>query len=110
MRRRSRSPPVISSSSFLPTLSTILTIPSKVPFPHSLIPLTVPVLRYRAVKLTNKTIEQKLLPASGAFEILFSVGFEEAEDKLLLPLDANLRTVESFRDAVINIDRKVEAR
>ena len=28
--------------------------------------------KYRAVKLTNKTIEEKLLPASGAFEILFS--------------------------------------
>ena len=33
------------------------------------------------MKLTNKTIEEKLLPASGAFEILFSVGFEEAEDR-----------------------------
>ena len=109
MRRRSRSPPVISSSSFSPTLSTILTIPSKFQ-PPSLILLTVSLLRYRAVKLTNKTIEQKLLPASGAFEILFSVGFEEAEDKLLLPLDANMRTVERFRDAVINIDKKVEAR
>ena len=28
--------------------------------------------KYRAVKLTNKVIEEKLLPASGAFEILFS--------------------------------------
>ena len=37
--------------------------------------------KYRQVKLTNKTIEEKLLPASGAFEILFSVGFEEAEDR-----------------------------
>ena len=41
---------------------------------------------------------------------LYSVGFEEAEDKLLLPLDANIRTVEKFRDAVVNIEKKVEAR
>ena len=41
---------------------------------------------------------------------LCSVGFEEAEDKLLLPLDANIRTVEKFRDAVVNIEKKVEAR
>ena len=41
---------------------------------------------------------------------LGSVGFEEAEDKLLLPLDANIRTVEKFRDAVVNIEKKVEAR
>ena len=38
------------------------------------------------------------------------VGFEEADDKLLLPLDANIRTVEKFRDAVVDIDKKVEAR
>ena len=41
---------------------------------------------------------------------LLSVGFEEADDKLLLPLDANIRTVEKFRDAVVNVDKKVEAR
>ena len=29
-------------------------------------------MKYRAVKLTNKVIEEKLLAASGAFEILFS--------------------------------------
>ena len=28
--------------------------------------------KYRAIKLTNRVIEEKLLPASGAFEILFS--------------------------------------
>ena len=41
---------------------------------------------------------------------VFSVGFEEADDKLLLPLDANIRTVEKFRDAVVNVDKKVESR
>ena len=41
---------------------------------------------------------------------MFSVGFEEADDKLLLPLDVNIRTVEKFRDAVVNIDKKVAAR
>ena len=64
--------------------------------------------KYRQVKLANKKIEEKLLPASGAFEILFSVGFEEAEDKLVLPLGANMRTVEKFRDAIKNIDNKSE--
>ena len=38
------------------------------------------------------------------------MGFEEADDKLLLPLDANIRTVEKFRDAVVNIDKKLESR
>ena len=39
-----------------------------------------------------------------------SVGFEEAEDKLILPLDVNMRTLERFRDAVVNIDKKVQPR
>ena len=41
---------------------------------------------------------------------MFLVGFEEAEDKLILPLDANMRIVERFRDAVVNIDKKVQPR
>ena len=63
-------------------------------------------IKYRQIKLANKTIEEKLLPASGAFEILFSVGFEEAEDKLILPVSVNVRTVEKFLDALKNIDSK----
>ena len=64
--------------------------------------------KYRQVKLANKKIEEKLLPACGAFEILFSVGFEEAEDKLVLPLNANIKTIEKFRDAIKNMDDKTE--
>lgn len=64
--------------------------------------------KYRAVKLTNKTIEEKLLPAAGAFEILFSVGFEEADDKLILPLGADLKTVKSFKEAIGNISKDAE--
>lgn len=63
-------------------------------------------MKYRAVKLTNKVIEEKLLAASGAFEILFSVGFEEADDKLILPLGANLKVIQKFRDAIQNVDKK----
>ena len=66
-------------------------------------------MKYRQIKLANKTIEEKLIPASGAFEILFSIGFEEAEDKLILPVSVNVRTVEKFLDALKNIDSKPEA-
>lgn len=34
-------------------------------------------IKYRSVKLSNPKIESKLLVANGAFEILFSAGFEE---------------------------------
>lgn len=66
------------------------------------------VMKYRQVKLANKKIEEKLLPANGAFEILFSAGFEEAEDHLILPMGANLKVVGKFRDAIVNMDKKVE--
>jgi len=57
-------------------------------------------IKYRAVNLGNKTIADKLLPASGAFEVLFSVGFEEDTDKLLLPLASSIQTVEAFLEAI----------
>ena len=34
-------------------------------------------IKYRSIRLSNPKIESKLLIATGAFEILFSVGFEE---------------------------------
>ncbi len=34
-------------------------------------------MKFRSVRLSNPKIETKLLTANGAFEILFSVGFEE---------------------------------
>ena len=61
--------------------------------------------KYRAVKLTNKTIEEKLIPASGAFEILFSVGFEEADDKLILPLGADMRIIQIFKQAITSVSK-----
>eukprot|EP00092_Neocalanus_flemingeri_P003387 GFUD01003628.1.p1 GENE.GFUD01003628.1~~GFUD01003628.1.p1 ORF type:complete len:250 (+),score=53.32 GFUD01003628.1:75-824(+) len=57
-------------------------------------------IKYRQVKLSNKKIEENLLPATGAFEILFSVGFEEDDDKLILPLAVSISKVEKFLDAI----------
>jgi len=37
-------------------------------------------VKFRAIKLSNPKIESKLLTANGAFEILFSVGFEEVRE------------------------------
>ena len=38
-------------------------------------------LKFRSIRLSNPKIESKLLAAQGAFEILFSVGFEEVKWK-----------------------------
>ena len=61
-------------------------------------------LKYRQVRLGNKTIEEKLLPASGAFEVLFSCGFEESDDKLVLPLNAPDQILRDFLQALQTID------
>ena len=61
-------------------------------------------LKYRQVKLGNKTIEEKLLPASGAFEVLFSCGFEETDDRLVLPLDTPDQILKEFLRALQNLD------
>lgn len=34
------------------------------------------------------------------FQVLFSVGFEEDSDKLLLPLASSIQTVEAFLEAI----------
>jgi len=57
-------------------------------------------IKYRQIKLSNKKIEESLLTAAGAFEILFSVGFEEDDDKLILPLAVSVTKIEKFLDAV----------
>merc|ERR1719411_785133 len=61
-------------------------------------------LKYRQVRLGNKTIEEKLLPASGAFETLFSCGFEETDDRLVLPLDTPDQILKEFLRALQNLD------
>ena len=60
-------------------------------------------MKYRSVRLSNPKIESKLLVATGAFEILFSVGFEEDTDSLLLPLDASLTKLRAVKTALEKI-------
>ena len=57
-------------------------------------------MKFRSIRLSNPKIESKLLPANGAFEVLFSVGFEEGDDSLILPLSANMTTVTKFKEAI----------
>merc|ERR1719331_744322 len=61
-------------------------------------------IKYRQVRLGNKTVEEKLLPASGAFEVLFSCGFEETDDKLVLPLNTPDQILKEFLRALQNLD------
>ena len=63
-------------------------------------------IKYRQIKLTNKKIADELLVANGAFEILFTVGFEEDDDKLILPLSVSVVKIEKFLEAITNLSIK----
>ena len=43
-------------------------------------------VKFRRIRLSNPKVESMLLNANGAFDILFSIGFEEDTDALILPL------------------------
>ena len=60
-------------------------------------------IKYRSIRLANPMIESNLLVANGAFEILFSVGFEEGSDTLILPMSASIPLVSAFKSAVEKI-------
>ena len=60
-------------------------------------------VKFRNIRLGNPKIESKLLVANGAFEILFSVGFEEGTDSLILPMSASIPLVTAFKTAIEKI-------
>jgi len=60
-------------------------------------------IKYRSIRLANPKIESNLLVANGAFEILFSVGFEEGTDTLILPMSASIPLVSAFKSAIEKI-------
>lgn len=64
--------------------------------------------KYRSVKLNNKVIMKKLIPAIGALEILFLMGFEEGEDRLILPQDNSLDNVKQYRQQLLQLKEKRE--
>ena len=60
-------------------------------------------IKFRSIRLGNPKIESKLLAANGAFEILFSVGFEEGTDSLILPMSASIPLISAFKSAIESI-------
>lgn len=62
-------------------------------------------IKFRSIRLGNPKIESKLLVANGAFEILFSVGFEEGTDSLILPMSASMPLITAFKSAIENLSK-----
>ena len=57
-------------------------------------------IKYRKVRMNNPKIENLLLNANGAFDVLFSVGFEENDENLILPLAAPMNVIKAFESAI----------
>ena len=57
-------------------------------------------LKFRRIRLSNAKIETMLLNANGAFETLFSIGFEEDTDALFLPFSASMTVLQAFKSAI----------
>ena len=57
-------------------------------------------IKYRKVRMNNPKIESLLLNANGAFDVLFSVGFEENDENLILPLAAPMNVIKAFESAI----------
>uniref|UniRef100_A0A6A7FUE5 Peptide-N(4)-(N-acetyl-beta-glucosaminyl)asparagine amidase n=3 Tax=Hirondellea gigas TaxID=1518452 RepID=A0A6A7FUE5_9CRUS len=54
--------------------------------------------RVRSLNLASRAVEFTLLPAIGAIELLFFMGFQEANDRLVMPEDACLETVRMYQE------------
>lgn len=59
-------------------------------------------LKYRQIKLTNEIFMNKILPVLGAIDCLFTMGFEEMADRLLLPPASSLDNLHALRDALVD--------
>lgn len=57
--------------------------------------------KYRSIRLANPTVANKLLPAVGAMECLFEMGFKEAHDCLVLPGSSNLENIRAIHDQIL---------
>ncbi|KAK7009511.1 peptide-N(4)-(N-acetyl-beta-glucosaminyl)asparagine amidase [Biomphalaria glabrata] len=56
--------------------------------------------KYRRIRISNPTIQNKLLNVSGGMECLFEMGFQEAEDGecLVFPSNASLQILETIKN------------
>ncbi|CAG0894471.1 unnamed protein product [Darwinula stevensoni] len=61
--------------------------------------------RYRRIRLSNPLVEGKLLPAAGALEFLFEIGFQEEDDSLKYPANGDRTALQEFLDALLELGK-----
>lgn len=56
--------------------------------------------KYRAIRVSNKIFQSRLLPVNGAVECLFTMGFQERGDQLVCPQGESLENMLILQDAL----------
>ncbi|XP_065226688.1 peptide-N(4)-(N-acetyl-beta-glucosaminyl)asparagine amidase [Planococcus citri] len=64
--------------------------------------------KFRKLRLGNDIVSNKLIPAIGAMECLFHLGFQEADDALVLPETVPLDSLRDFKRAIADSRTKVQ--
>ncbi|CAB3982567.1 thioredoxin 1 [Paramuricea clavata] len=64
--------------------------------------------KYRTLKLSTNTFQNKLLPVKGAVECLFAMGFEDKDDEVILQADKSLDDLKMIRDTILDERNKRE--
>ena len=64
--------------------------------------------KYRTLKLSTNTFQNKLLPVKGAVECLFAMGFEDNEDQVVLQQEKSLEGLKTIRDTILDERNKRE--
>jgi len=62
--------------------------------------------KFRRLPVANSKVQQCLLPAYGAIECLFEMGFVEADDHFVLPETASVSRVKLIHDALVQLSRE----
>lgn len=58
-------------------------------------------LKYRTIRIENKSIKEKLLSLEGCSQLLTAIGFKRVANEYKLPLDASLDVIREYRDALM---------
>ncbi|XP_065369389.1 peptide-N(4)-(N-acetyl-beta-glucosaminyl)asparagine amidase [Calliphora vicina] len=58
-------------------------------------------LKYRSIRIENKSIKERLLSLEGCSQLLTAIGFKRSANEYILPLEASLDVLRSYRDALV---------
>lgn len=58
-------------------------------------------MKYRSIRIENKSIKEKLLSLDGCSELLSAIGFKLSSGEYKLPLDVPLDVIREYREALL---------